>query len=69
MCGSSAIGRNDLGATPSLARVADRHITIQPHQRLRPADWASITEHAATIHAVTIEHARPIPQQGLELGL
>jgi conjugative relaxase-like TrwC/TraI family protein len=58
---------NDLSNTPTLARVADRHIGIQPHQRLRPADWASITDHAATIHAATIEHARPVTRNGPEI--
>jgi hypothetical protein len=62
---------NDLSATPTLARVADRHIANQARHRLGPADWATITEHATTIHAATIEHARPVTQHGheIEFGL
>jgi hypothetical protein len=62
---------NDLNVTPTLARIADRHIAIQPHHEVRATDWAPITQHAEAIHAATIEHARPAQQHGpeLELGL
>ena len=64
-----AAARHDLSVTPTLTRIADRHIAIQPDQQLRPTDWAPITEHAPAIHATTIEHARPAPQHGLRLEL
>ena len=60
---------NDLSITPTLARIADRHIAIQPHHEVRATDWAPITQHAEAIHAATIEHARPTPRQGLEIDL
>ena len=53
----------------TLARIADRHIAIQPHHEVRATDWAPITQHAEAIHAATIEHARPTPRQGLEIDL
>ena len=59
---------DDLSITPTLVRIADRHIAIQHHQ-LRPTDWAPITQHAAAIHTATIEHARPAGQRGLEIEL
>jgi hypothetical protein len=59
---------DDLSVTPTLARIADRHIGIQSHHQLRLTDWAPITEHASGIHAATIEHARP-SHRGLELEL
>jgi hypothetical protein len=58
----------NLSVTPTLARIADRRNAIQPDHQLRPTDWAPITEHAAVIHAATIEHARPA-HRGLELEL
>lgn len=62
---------DDLNVTPTLARIADRHIAIQHPHELTATDWASITQHAAAMHAATIEQARPAPQHGpeLELGL
>ncbi len=60
---------HDLSVTPTLTRIAGRHIAIQPHQQLRPADWAPLKEHASAIHAMTIEHTRPAPQHGLKLDL
>ena len=60
---------DDLSITPTLARIADHHIAIQHHHELTPPDWAPITQHAATIHAATIEHTRPAPHHGLELDL
>jgi hypothetical protein len=60
---------HDLSATSTLTRIADRHIAIHPHQQLRPADWAHITEQASAIHATAIEHARPATRHGLKLEL
>jgi hypothetical protein len=62
---------DDLSVTPTLARIADRHIAIQHHQQVTAAGWAPIAQHAAAVHAATIEHARMVPQHGPEpdLGL
>ena len=60
---------HDLRVTPTLTQLADRHIAIQPHQQLRSADWAHITEQATAILATTVEHSRPAPQHRLELEL
>ena len=60
---------DDLSITPTLARIAERHIAIRPHHQLSATDWAPITQHAEAIHAATIEHARPAPHHGLELDL
>ena len=60
---------DDLSVTPTLARIADRHIAIQHHHEITAPDWAPITQHAAAIHAAAIEHAQPAPQRGLEIEL
>ena len=60
---------NDLSVTPTLARIADRHIAIRPHHEVTAADWAPIARHAAAMHAAAIEHARPALQLGLEIEL
>ena len=60
---------NDLTITPTLARIADRHIAIRHHHEVTANDWAPIAQHAAAMHAATIEHARPALQHGPELDL
>jgi hypothetical protein len=60
---------NDLSITPTLTRIADRHIAIQRHHEVTATDWAPITQHATAIHAATIEHAQPAAQHDLEVDL
>jgi hypothetical protein len=60
---------NDLSNTPTLTSIAERHIAIQPRHQLCPTDWAPIAQHAAALHAATIEHARLAPHHALELDL
>ncbi len=59
---------DDLSETPTLARLADRHIRLD-REPVHPSHWRQITDHAAALNASTIEQTRHIPQRDLGIGL
>ena len=59
---------DDLSDTPTLARLADRHIRLD-REPVHPSHWRQITDHAAVLNASTIEQTRHIPQRDLGIGL
>ena len=59
---------DDLSETPTLARLADRHIRLD-RETVYPSHWRQVSDHAAALHASVIEQTRHIPQRDLGLGL